>query len=464
MTWTSRLAPAAALGATALCLTACGGSDSSFINTSCDDALRASCMEISGGDAEGLLEAVQLIGDDTTIVLGAGTFALDNQVTIRANQVTLVGQGMDETVLDFGSITTQSNGVDVVGDDFIVEDLEVLDAPKDGIRVEDSDGVVYRRIRTTWTNAEDPDAGAYGIYPVSSTNVLVEDNEAFNAADAGLYVGQCQNVIVRNNLVSGNVAGLEIENTQYADVYGNTVENNTGGILVFDLPGNRIVGRDVMIRDNDVRNNNVPNFAPGGVVSEIPAGSGTVVFASRRVEIRDNTYENNNTMDISLVSGLLVESDAERWEHRTDELVGDWEDLGLDEGQAEGTVTNFRTENIVVAGNSHSGGGTSVDTSVELGQLLALTYLMSAPGVPVDSIVYDGFGESSFDPSDPGNNSNDNHICAGENTDGTMVSLDVESQLPVPSGSPVLRLPDPLFAPFDCTSLEGDPIEVPATL
>jgi len=33
-----------------------------------------------------------------------------------------------------------------------------------------------------------------------------------------------------------NVAGIEIENCTDADVYENISTNNTGGVLVFDLP------------------------------------------------------------------------------------------------------------------------------------------------------------------------------------------------------------------------------------
>jgi hypothetical protein len=74
-------------------------------------------------------------------------------VQIRnAAGVNLVGQGIDTTTLSFTGVSAQTNGIDVIGDDFLVQDLTVLDAGKDGIRVEASDGVTFRRIRATWTN------------------------------------------------------------------------------------------------------------------------------------------------------------------------------------------------------------------------------------------------------------------------------------------------------------------------
>src|SRR5699024_327453 len=134
------------------------------------------------------------------------------------------------------------------------------DSPKDGIRVETSDGVTFRRIDATWSEPSNTNNGAYGIYPVKSSNVLVEDSSTSNASDAGLYVGQCQHTVVRNNTVRANVAGLEIENTQYAEVYGNLAEENTTGIVVFDLKENPIPGHDIWIHDNTIINNNHENF------------------------------------------------------------------------------------------------------------------------------------------------------------------------------------------------------------
>src|SRR3954467_886232 len=122
-----------------------------FATTSCAQVTTGQCLEIEGGDAEALQTAANSTDVATTIVLGTGTFKMANQLTIRGNGVHLIGQGLEATTLDFGSTTVQGNGVDVMGNDFLVQDLTVLDVSKDGIRVEASDGVVFRRIRATWT-------------------------------------------------------------------------------------------------------------------------------------------------------------------------------------------------------------------------------------------------------------------------------------------------------------------------
>jgi parallel beta-helix repeat protein len=438
--------------------TGCGdnaaGPDASlaFPTVRCATLGAARCVQIASGDAAGLRTAANTIDANTTIVLDRGSYAMTSQLTLRTVGAHLIGQGIDLTTLDFAGATAQGNGIDAIGNDFLVQDLTVRDAKKDGIRVESSIGVVFRRIRATWTKPSSPDNGAYGIYPVKSQNVLVEDSRAENASDAGLYVGQCQRVIVRNNVVTGNVAGLEIENTQYADVYNNTAEDNTGGIVVFDLPGNPIIGRDVRLRNNTIRNNNHVNFAAGGTVASIPSGTGTFAMASRRVEITGNTYQNNGTVDIALISGLAIEPDFTKWVLDTSKLVGKYDDLGLLSAGA-GTVMNFRGENIVVSGNTHSGSGTNPDRAdpLQLGALLRAQY----GDQPVDSVLYDAIGETGFDSTLAGNNTNDNHMCVGGSS-GTFASmaLDKQSQ-PAP---PAFYRPARPFAPFDCTALDGGPV------
>ncbi|MEZ4269575.1 MAG: parallel beta-helix domain-containing protein, partial [Myxococcota bacterium] len=315
-----------------------------------------------------------------------------------------------------------------------------------------------RRVKVTWTAGVSSENGAYGLYPVRCQEVLMEDSEAWFASDAGIYVGQSRHVIVRNNIAKKNVAGLEIENTQFADVYGNTVEENTAGLVVFDLPGNPVVGRDVKIHDNSIRNNNEPNFAPGGVVSVLPAGTGTFALASRRVEISGNTYANNNTVDIAILNGLVFESDEAKWEIARADLVGDISGLVL--AETTDGVANYATSEILISGNTHSGSGTSPDVESpskrELGFLIGLLY----GDTPVDTVLYDAIGEASFSATVPGDNSNTNHICVSGETGATFASLDIEKLQKAPVLANVYRPAAP-FVPFDCTTLTGGPVVAP---
>ncbi len=427
-----------------------------FPNYTCAD-VEGECIEIAAGDTEALQEAANSLEGGETLILAKGTYELSNQVTLRAEGITFKGQGMDDTLLDFGDQAAQSNGVDSVGDDFVIEDLTVLDAKKDGLRVEDSDGVTIRRVRATWTNEEDSNNGSYGLYPVKVSHVLVEDSEAYNSSDAGIYVGQCQHAIVRNNLASGNVAGIEIENTQFADVYGNLAEHNTAGLVMFDLPGNPVIGHDVSIHDNTIIDNNTTNFAPGGTVAAFPPGTGTVGMASRRSEIFNNTYANNDTMDVAIVSGLVIESNEDLWALSTSELVGTIEGVDL---ETEGdTVWNYRSDNVYVHDNTHSNTGTNPTSSgadPDFGLLLAFAYA----GNDVDEILYGGIGESMFSATDPEMNSNDNAMCLAGPDGVRVANLNIEVLSQAPNFNDIFR-PEPPFAPYDCDSVLSGPVVAP---
>jgi parallel beta-helix repeat protein len=439
------------------------GDDPNFPLCSCADFPDADCHQIAAGDIEALQIAANSLEDGSALVLGLGVYELDNQVTIRADDITVCGQGIgvegsfdSGTTLDFATQATQSNGVDVVGNNFVIRDLAIVDAKKDGLRVEDSDGVTIQRVRATWRNTVDPTNGSYGLYPVHVSHVLIEDSAAYNSSDAGIYVGQCQHAIVRNNIAKGNVAGIEIENTAYADVYGNIAEENTGGLLIFDLPGNPVIGRDIHIHDNIVRNNNTTNFAPGGTVKQIPVGTGTFAMASRRVEINNNTYENNGTSDIAILSGLVIEGDPEAWALSMGEIVNDISDLNLP--MMGDTVYNYRTEDVLIHDNTHTGSGTNPYLSgadQEFGLLLAIVY---GQNLPIDQILYDAIEESSFSPTDPSMTSNDHHICVGgTNSGATFASLDVESLINGATFEDLFRPASP-FTPYDCDSFTGEPI------
>ena len=121
--------------------------------------------------------------------------------------------------------------------------------------------LVIDGVRVEWTNGPDTDNGAYGLYPVQCENVLIENSVAIAASDAGIYVGQSEHVVVRNSRAEFNVAGIEIENTSFADVYENVATSNTGGILVFNMPNLPKPGASTRVFKNEVYGNNTANFA-----------------------------------------------------------------------------------------------------------------------------------------------------------------------------------------------------------
>ena len=84
-------------------------------------------------------------------------------------------------------------------EDVTLQDLAVEDAKGDAIKVQGTKRIVFRNIRAEWTGGPKETNGGYGFYPVLCTDVVIEDCKAIGASDAGIYVGQSENIIVRGN-------------------------------------------------------------------------------------------------------------------------------------------------------------------------------------------------------------------------------------------------------------------------
>ena len=232
-----------------------------------------------------------------------GIFNFIRSLVMNTDNVTIIGQGMDKSILSFANQIAGAEGLSVSANNFTIQDLAIEDTIGDALKVNEGNNIVIRRVRTEWTRGPNVKNGAYGIYPVQTTNLLVEGSIAIAASDAGIYVGQSDNVIVRNNHAEYNVAGIEIENTTNADVFKNTATHNTGGILVFNMPQIPKKGHSSRVFQNIINDNNTENFAAEGTaVSGVPKGSGILINSNDRVEVFQNQIKNNQTANILISS------------------------------------------------------------------------------------------------------------------------------------------------------------------
>src|SRR5579862_1021205 len=133
------------------------------------------------------------------IEIPEGKFHFDNTLSLTVNGVTLRGKGMDKTILSFTGQKTGAEGVLVKANDFTIEDVGIEDTAGDALTIQDGSNITVRRVRTEWTRGPNEGNGPYAIYPVECKNLVVEDSVARGAADAGVYVGQSENVIIRRN-------------------------------------------------------------------------------------------------------------------------------------------------------------------------------------------------------------------------------------------------------------------------
>ena len=262
-------------------------------------------------------EALILANPGDIIRITEGLYELEDSLSIDVDGLTLEGDGIYKTILSFKNQLSGAQGLSVTSDRVTLQDFAVEDAKGDAIKVKGVNDISFIRVRTEWTNGPDELNGAYGLYPVESKNVLIDSCVAIGASDAGIYVGQSENIIVKNSRAEYNVAGIEIENSYYADVHNNHAENNTGGILVFDLPDiPQQGGHHVRVFKNKSINNNTDNFAPeGNIVGEVPRGTGIIIQANSHVEIFDNDIGGNDTINIAVVTYSYETNDENYYPH-----------------------------------------------------------------------------------------------------------------------------------------------------
>jgi len=243
----------------------------------------------------------------TVIEIPPGKHSLQRVLTLRANGVTVRGAGADKSILSFQNQISGPEGMLVYANDFTIEHLAIEDSKGDGLKINDGENITIRDVRVEWTAGPSKDNGAYAIYPVKCKNVLIEDSVAIGSRDAGIYVGQSQDIVVRRNRAEKNVAGIEIENSIRADVYENTATGNTGGILVFNMPDLTQHGEHARVYKNKVVANNLGNFgAKGTAVASVPAGSGVIVTSNPKVEIFDNDIADNRTANLIIASYYIT--------------------------------------------------------------------------------------------------------------------------------------------------------------
>jgi parallel beta-helix repeat protein len=277
----------------------------------CDVVVAPSSDDLS--TVQGALDRKVKTGN--TLCFSPGTYKFKNHLTLSgAASVTFRGTGAkrDEVVLDFTGQTNGDEGVLVTTDGFTIENLSIENTQGNGIKVQ-ADNSVFRNIKVGWDSHETvdggPTSGAYAIYPTGCSTTLMENNEVYGAADAGIYAGQCKHVIARNNDSHDNVLGIEIENTIDAEVYGNQVHGNTTGFLLDLLPDlQQKTTHDYLVHDNHVYDNNAPNFAQKNTLAaSAPQGTGMLVLAARDVEITSNLIEGHGGVGIIIVSYDIID-------------------------------------------------------------------------------------------------------------------------------------------------------------
>jgi parallel beta-helix repeat protein len=238
------------------------------------------------------------------LLIASGEY--EEQVTVDVDGLALVGCGgaTDErpNIERPGGPGPFGNGVFGTGlNGATFQSLKLSNWDDNGIFVSLSVDLVFRDIIGEGNlNSE------YAVFPVTSDGILIEACDVYEVTDAGIYVGQSTNYTIRYSRVEDNVAGLEVENSAFANVHNVYATNNTGGLLAFKLPGPPVqLGSDHRMHHNVSENNNTANFGSGSV-GVVPDGTGFLVISDQNSTYDYNISRGNASLGLAVIDQAIA--------------------------------------------------------------------------------------------------------------------------------------------------------------
>ena len=147
------------------------------------------------------------------------------------------------------------------------------------------------------------------IAPRRQPGGAIAGDRAHYAADLGsnavALVGVAAAILASFVYVVAQIYGVGVITSRFVSLqFEIGVFVGLAGILVFDLPNLPVQGgQDVRVFDNDVVENDTPNFAPkGNIVAGVPRGTGIMVMANEGVWITQNRMADNPTAHVLIVA------------------------------------------------------------------------------------------------------------------------------------------------------------------
>lgn len=254
---------------------------------------------VKPGDS--IQDAIDVAGAGGVIYIKPGVYF--ESVTVTEPNIRIMGmKGPRGSGVVIENPGDESNGINVRAgaDNFSLSHVTVQGFSRNGVFLIDVDGFDIRHVTAR-------DNFAYGIYPVRSANGSVSHSIASGHEDAGFYVGQARDIKLAHNTAFGNVIGIEVSNSDDILVIHNTAYGNSAGILTALLPGRMVKEANrITLKHNKVYDNNLPNFAEGGLAAGVPAGSGILAVGIDQSLIEKNSVTGNEFLGIALSSSLVL--------------------------------------------------------------------------------------------------------------------------------------------------------------
>lgn len=233
----------AAIAAVVLSLTACAPPSATGPDASASDLIRVP------EDAATIGEAMENVAEGGMVLVGPGTYT--ESVLIDTRDVTLRGTDRNAVIIDGEGV--RANGVQAIADGVRIQNLTVVNHTFNGVLVtgmHDENGPLARNLdgyerldpekfpplrRFEVSHVTASGNGLYGVYAFNSRDGAILDSYASGSADAGFYVGQCEEcgILVQGNVAENNAIGYENANASDSVVItGNRFARNRVGLTL----------------------------------------------------------------------------------------------------------------------------------------------------------------------------------------------------------------------------------------
>ena len=213
-------------------------------------------------------KAVEFSKDGDRIFIEPGIYSIYNLIIDKSLEI----KGIGYPILD---ASNQGTGITVRAADVIIEGLSVRNIPVSfmvdnaGIRIEKTKNVIIRNNKL--------DNCFFAIYLSNSDDCIVTGNTVTSHSESesysgnGIHLWKCNRIDVENNIVSGHRDGIYFEFVTNSKILNNLSEKNLRyGLHFMFSEGNSYIR-------NTFREN----------------GAGVAVMYTKRVEMIENTFENN---------------------------------------------------------------------------------------------------------------------------------------------------------------------------
>ena len=222
-----------------------------------------------------------------------GTYS--ESVTIDFDDIELVGVVQNGERPTFEGKNSLNDAVLASGNNFVISGFEIRNYKGNGV-------VVNKAKNATFKDLVCHNTGKYGVYPVLCQGVLVDGCVVSDVWDAGVYAGQCRDVVIQNCESYRNTIGMETENCVNVLMANNSAHQNSLGLLVVLLPDlPTTAASNARVINNRVLDNNYPNVSPpGNTVNLVEPGIGIAVNAADNTEVTKNEVRGHGSYGIAL--------------------------------------------------------------------------------------------------------------------------------------------------------------------